>query len=71
VGRDGSHGRAIGGELVIKEELHYWGTVLAAACAALIGVGVVPEPYDRIVIGLAAVASTVAALQITPPRQQP
>jgi hypothetical protein len=53
---------------MLREELRYWAALAAAACGALIGVGVVSPPYDKWVVALSAVAGAVSALNISPPK---
>jgi hypothetical protein len=53
---------------MLREEIRYWAALGAAACGAVIGVGVVSPPYDKWVVALAAVAGAISALNISPPK---
>ncbi len=51
-------------------DLKFWAGLVAAACIALTGASVVPHPYDKVVIGLGAVAGAICTYLITPPTKE-
>lgn len=51
---------------MLREDMKWWAGLLGAICLALIGAGVVPHPYDKWVVGIAAVCGAICTYQMTP-----
>jgi len=51
----------------VRQDAQWWAGALAAACIGLMGAAVVPHPYDKAVMGLAAACGSFALYRVTPP----
>lgn len=49
-----------------RSDLKWWAGLVAACCISLTGAVAMPHPWDKVVIGVGAVAATIAAYAITP-----
>lgn len=51
-----------------REDIQYWAGLIASVAAGIMAVTVVPPPYDKVLLILASVGSSVSSYHITPPR---
>lgn len=56
--------------MFIKEDMKFYAALLACVCGALLGIGVVPHPYDKWLMGFSAVGAAIATFNMTPPSKK-